>query len=448
MLSTVHSVVNRHWLFGQTSTRLVFLAFVFLSWAALSAFAKDKLNFRDGQTSQVLRTHDDIRGAAAKMLRRDLNEIPKTIVSVKDFGAVGDGGTDDADAIERAARSVANGGIVLFPSGTYLQSRSIKIGASDVILWGFGAVIYGSNPDDHAIMMKGDRSSVIGFRLTANQTERKQATEHHRIVLGGDGNQVVANVVESGAAGGIYMSGARRFRVADNIVRNTLADGIHATDGSKSGVIANNVVRNTGDDPIAVVSYRNQRLVSDILITDNDIADSPWGRGIAVVGGQNITIASNVIRNVTHAAGVYLAREAVYNTYGTSNIIVRKNVIEHVQTRGEVLGGRRRTGHGAIEIYADDQGNPDLTVQRVLVEENVVRDALADGVRLNGGVCRIEVIDNKFEKLGGRVIRTRYHGCAPERVACKGNTLDGSPVAPRECSTFVENITGAPAQDK
>jgi parallel beta-helix repeat protein len=426
----------------------VFLLSVFLLLADFSAFSEDKLNFLNGQDSLSLQTHDDIRGAAAKMLRRDLNLIPKTIVSVKSFGAIGDGVTDDSDAIERATAGVANGEILLFPAGTYVQTRTITVRSPNVILWGFGAILHGSNPNDQAVIIEGDRSSVVGFRLTAVQAGRKEGTNQHRIVLLGDGNQALANVIEGGAAAGIYISGARNFRVDGNTVRNTLADGIHATDGSRFGVIANNVVRSTGDDHIAVVSYRYQHLASDILITNNDVGDGPWGRGIAVVGGRNITISNNAIRNVAHAAGVYLAREANYNTYGTSNVVVQQNVIEHIQTHGEVLGGRRRTGHGAVEIYADDRGNPDLTVQEVLVQKNVVRDALADGVRINGGVCRVQVIDNKFEKLGGRAIRTIYNGCVPKRVSCRGNTLDGFLVSPRECGSFAENITGALVQDK
>lgn len=42
------------------------------------------------------------------------------IVSVKDFGAVGNGVANDTAAIQAAAQSVATGGIVYFPKGTYL----------------------------------------------------------------------------------------------------------------------------------------------------------------------------------------------------------------------------------------------------------------------------------------------------------------------------------------
>lgn len=51
------------------------------------------------------------------------------IVNVKDFGAVGDGATDDYEAIQAALDSVGNagGGEVYFPKGTYLTSRTLRI---------------------------------------------------------------------------------------------------------------------------------------------------------------------------------------------------------------------------------------------------------------------------------------------------------------------------------
>ncbi len=49
-------------------------------------------------------------------------------VSVKDFGAVGDGVTDDTTAIQAAINSMSStGGRVFFPSGTYLVNSGITL---------------------------------------------------------------------------------------------------------------------------------------------------------------------------------------------------------------------------------------------------------------------------------------------------------------------------------
>lgn len=70
------------------------------------------------------------------------------VVSVKDFGAVGDGVANDTAAIQVAIDAVsANGGTVVFPSGTYRIARTvgtndrwgIKVTGSNVRLQGSGA---------------------------------------------------------------------------------------------------------------------------------------------------------------------------------------------------------------------------------------------------------------------------------------------------------------------
>ncbi len=60
------------------------------------------------------------------------------IVSVKDFGAVGNGVTDDTSAIQSAINSVSStGGSIFFPRGTY-NVRSLNLNAKGVKLLGSG----------------------------------------------------------------------------------------------------------------------------------------------------------------------------------------------------------------------------------------------------------------------------------------------------------------------
>lgn len=49
--------------------------------------------------------------------------------NVRDFGAVGDGATDDTEAIQAAidAAEAAGGGTVYFPAGDYLLDRGPEL---------------------------------------------------------------------------------------------------------------------------------------------------------------------------------------------------------------------------------------------------------------------------------------------------------------------------------
>jgi len=60
-------------------------------------------------------------------------------VSVKDFGAVGDGVTDDTTAIQTAINSSAGNLAVYFPSGTYKITSQVTISNDRVMLYGDGA---------------------------------------------------------------------------------------------------------------------------------------------------------------------------------------------------------------------------------------------------------------------------------------------------------------------
>jgi len=61
-------------------------------------------------------------------------------VSVKDYGAVGDGTTDDTTAIQNTISAVgaAGGGVVFFPTGTYKISSKLTINNNAVFLQGSG----------------------------------------------------------------------------------------------------------------------------------------------------------------------------------------------------------------------------------------------------------------------------------------------------------------------
>ncbi len=112
-----------------------------------------------------------------------------TTFNVRDFGATGDGSTNDTAAINRtivAANAASGGGIVQFPAGTYRSANSIHMLSNVTLDLASGATIMGSsgtgydhaepNPYDayqdyghshfHDAMIWGDRLTNIGFTGT------------------------------------------------------------------------------------------------------------------------------------------------------------------------------------------------------------------------------------------------------------------------------------------
>lgn len=87
------------------------------------------------------------------------------VVNVKDFGALGDGSTDDTRACQAAALSIGDGtgGILYFPKGTYIFTLSASSGIG-AIPWGAGAY---SGTTGNTSLMTGQRPS---FQVYSNMT--------------------------------------------------------------------------------------------------------------------------------------------------------------------------------------------------------------------------------------------------------------------------------------
>ena len=66
----------------------------------------------------------------AGAVNRPINEKLQEVISVKDFGALGNGTTDDTTAIQNAIDyGTSVGGVVFFPTGYYRVTDTLNIGA-------------------------------------------------------------------------------------------------------------------------------------------------------------------------------------------------------------------------------------------------------------------------------------------------------------------------------
>ena len=330
------------------------------------------------------------------------------IVHVKDFGAKGDGVTDDTAAINSAIRSMTNGGTLVFePGKTYLKRRNIIVDRAGVKLWGYGAKILANATDAEIAASstpEGKGTAQFSIRLIAANTAvygldiisnlRKRLVGHPNNMLftvEGIGQEVIDNQTTYGGAS-VFVYGAKNFKIIHNRAFRTTADSIHiAGYGTSAGEVARNFVREAGDDMIAVVNYGWQGKlepdISDITICDNDVAWSYWGRGITVSGGRNIKICRNSIDAITTSAGILIAAEAKsYSTRNVRNVVVEQNKVSRVQTETPTynpLGTVKRTGQGAIHIEA----HPGRQISGVIVRNNSITKTISDGISVRGDVC-------------------------------------------------------------
>jgi hypothetical protein len=419
--------------------------------------------------------------------------VPAGALNVRDFGARGDGRSDDTQPLRRALAALAPGQWLLFPPGQYVHSARLVVAAPRVTLHGYGATLHATAPGDQALLIQADGVRVLGFTLTAVTDRRRDAPWESRIAVWRHGRGLPAldrieirdnRIVESGEAGSalanssssaaIFVHNARHFVVAGNLVRRSLADAIHVTGGSRHGRVIGNTVRDSGDDMVAVVSYlgsdfdpgvpmtlrgwndrREAELVRDILIADNDLSGQYWGRGISVVGGEDVTIAANAIDATTHAAAVYIARETSFNTFGVRNVRVQGNRITRVQTEPPAYDALpwpqrgRRTGHGAVQLVAQRTAaelrqpllREALTVREVAIEGNDIDRSATTGIGLTQAVDRVALRHNALRRITGDAIALR--GAEAVALHCRGNTRDGRALTHPRCGAEPVRVSGA-----
>lgn len=353
---------------------------------------------------------------------------PADALRVADFGAIADDPLDDTEAIQRALDALREGQWLTFAPGVYRHRASLVVGRAGVTLWGEGATLQATNPRDQALRIVADRVSVFRFRLIAATVARGTLPAESRIavyphderdVVRGvrlRGNRIEDDPAQPGyenasTAAAVFLHRADDFRIEDNRIARSLADGIHLTAGSRDGLVARNRVLQTGDDAIAAVSYRARAQhdvvseadrVRDVLIVDNDVGGQYWGRGIAVVGGRRVAILGNRIADGAMAASIYVARESYWLTDGVTQVLVAGNVVVDNQVAPPAYNPRdtytesARTAQGAIEVYAwlwaDERGSDAvaarLGIDAVAICDNTIARVRTAGVRIGAGSDR------------------------------------------------------------
>lgn len=409
---------------------------------AVKRFAVNALPFTQDGTGAAVRT------ALAKM---------KETVSVLDFGAVGDGVTDDTAAIQAALDAVgaAGGGRVHIPAGEYLIGQ-IEI-PSNVALVGDGGwsrLLVKDALNDCAIInsdrVTGNTNIVLrDFHLDGNYAG--QASHAGSDAFGNAGSidfRIVTGLliegvsVEDAWSTGIELTLCSQFSVANCRVVGSADDGIAANAQCSYGTITGNVLVNIGNAPgttggphgievqdsakfitvvgntitnplqagISVDSHTGGGGASDVTVTGNTIENAGTD-GIRVLGQDTsnqpsrVVVGNNVVRGCA-GRGMHISK--VDDVLVQGNVITTPTLygIEANTVTEAVILGNYITGHGKIGIYALGSGSYSVfgnTVIGVADSTTVDSDCIhvASGVafiqnnRVDGGKYGIQVrVDN------------------------------------------------------
>ena len=292
-------------------------------------------------------------------------------------------GGDDTTGLKTAIAALKTGDTLVIPAGVTCQhSDVLELKTPGVHLSGPGTLI-ATNEARSAVWLNADNIVVEGgLTLKAvNVTKRWNATQQHKLWLANShtGITVQDTTIDGSAAAGIFINGASNFTLNRVTVLNSMADGIHMTNGSHHGTVRDAVVRGAGDDGVAVVSYlSNPQATHDIQVINPKVYANTWGRGVSVVGGYNITY-SNIYVEAANAAAVYIVQTsakdgvaASWDTHNVDNVKVTGGTLVNANTNSTV-------NNGAILVNAG--GPTGHTVTNVAISNLTIKDTRTTAAR-------------------------------------------------------------------
>ncbi|MFJ6527874.1 CARDB domain-containing protein [Streptomyces longwoodensis] len=347
---------------------------------------------------------------------------PAECASITDYGAVPNDGVDDSDALQRAVTADQNGQVpcVWIPAGQWRQEKKIltddplnrgqynQVGIRDVTVRGAGmwhSQLYSLIPPQDAGGINHPHEGNFGFDIDDNTRISDIAIFGSGTIRGGDGgaeggvalngrfgkNTRITNVwIEHANVGawvgrdysnipelwgpgdGLEFSGVR--------IRDTYADGVNFTNGTRNSTVHNSSFRNTGDDALAVWANKYVKDPAVDVGHDNHFRNNtvqlPWrANGIAVYGGYGNTIENNLVSDTMNYPGIMLATDHDPLPFSGQTLIANNGLY---RTGGAFWGEAQE--FGAITLFAQGQDIPGVTIR-----DTDIHDSTYDGIQFKTG---------------------------------------------------------------
>jgi hypothetical protein len=197
-------------------------------------------------------------------------------VSVKDFGAVGDGVTDDTAAIQTALNSTAK--TIAFNAGSvFLVTSELTSSVADRTIIGYGATLT-TNSDiaasGHVLTVSGTRSKVLGLKVT------------------GVAGVTVCSALRLTTGDICEINGCQIYDFENGA-------GIAATSAAVGHTIVNNYLDNCSPVSFGGRQYGSIHCnASKSLISGNNILRNAQ-TGISTFGGDYLNVSNNYIQGKT-----------------------------------------------------------------------------------------------------------------------------------------------------
>lgn len=215
------------------------------------------------------------------------------VYNVKDYGAKGDGATNDTANFQSAANDAA-GGILFLPAGSTFLIDTVTIPANTVVL-AHGAKVKARTGTFTDLVDVASGCRIYGLEVDGSKASHA-----------------------SGVGNGIKGAAVTDVVIADCYIHDCYQDGIQLTSGSAKYRIERNRIESccTGFESSAIrVDASSNGVIADNLISSNTYFGgiTVWGgnaSGSSVIGITDVTVTGNTVSNLTAAgkgAGIFVA---------------------------------------------------------------------------------------------------------------------------------------------
>lgn len=342
------------------------------------------------------------------------------VYNVKDYGAIGDGTTDDTTDIQAAITTAKTvNGSVVFPPGTYLVTNLTITGNVSLFSYG-GATIKQSAYVGNMISISGTGVKVSFDNITFDGNQSTQVSSS---------NNAIIDVEAAGSATDTFLFYAENCTFINQAYTSIYARGDLSSVGMEYFNI-NECEFYSGAEGSSSYDPRYLTLVDggNFIVTNNvfDYLATPTGTGVVGVFVSTTdtatpfysaaTIANNVFRNTGRLATNAIGVIDLY-TYG-ENVLIQGN--KFYDSKYSPIKGKTNSRSVIIENnFMDGSGtaaginlNPatfDTTRDNFQILNNIVRNMGSHGIvidALTGDFAnRVNVIGNIIDTCGGTGIQ-------------------------------------------
>lgn len=335
----------------------------------------------------------------------DAIKQPENSVSITDFGAVANDGSDDYQAFMAAIESAkASKKSVYIPEGQFDFSEQLHIYAPEGVKisgagqWhtklhftstkiGGGGIVFehGTNKIDFG-----------NVSMDSDLTSRYNEGANYKGISGTLGNgssihDIKIEHFEVGAWIGDYapasdMHYTDGLTISNATIRNNLADGVNFAQGTSNSTVINSNIRGNGDDGLATWSSIHENTNAHVAENNrflNNTVELGWrAAGIGIFGGKGHEVANNLIKDNTNWGGVRLNtvfKKSHNFDFNDTGISVHDNLLVSNGTNADTYGRVK----GSIDLeegrdYATPKKDILGELKNIKIENNTIVNNLSD----------------------------------------------------------------------